>query len=252
MAMATRATGVAMSSSSPNWIDSQALKVRGRAHDAAACGCPAAGYKSAIVDAVRMVPGEIENAARENRGRGQQNAGLQKPADDGFEAAIVHRLDTFPVMPFTIISIARARMTTPKTLRSVLTRMCTSNLAPNKAPARTPSITGMATLRVDVSVFEIKSGAGRGGDADHEVAGGSGNLERNAHDAVHGDDFDSAGANAQQARKRARAEHHGEARRDIAHAVGLGLAVDGIGAAQPQPPGQRIRCDALRSLPECL
>ncbi len=44
-----------------------------------------------------MVLDEIENAAGKDSGRSQQYADLQEPADDGFEAAIVHmRLQPSP------------------------------------------------------------------------------------------------------------------------------------------------------------
>ncbi len=109
----------------------------------------AAGHEGAIVDVARGALNEIENAARQNNSSGDEDADLQEAADDGLKAAVIHSRAlsyTFPIMPLTIISMARARTTKAKTARSVRTRACTRTLAPSNAPARTPSMTGMATL----------------------------------------------------------------------------------------------------------
>ena len=52
---------------------------------------------------------------------------------------------------------------------------------------------------IDVPAMEIDAGAGCGGDSDHEVAGGGGDLEGEFHDLIHGEDFDGSGADAEQA-----------------------------------------------------
>ena len=78
---------------------------------------------------------------------------------------------------------------------------------------------GHGEARVDVAAVEIDAGAGRGGDADHEIAGGGGDFERQAHGAVHGQDLHRAGADAQQAGKNAGNVHQAEAGRDVAHVV---------------------------------
>ena len=54
------------------------------------------GDKFAIIHAVGVVLDQIEHAADRDNGSGQQDAGLQKPADDGFEAAIVHAVRPSP------------------------------------------------------------------------------------------------------------------------------------------------------------
>ena len=51
----------------------------------------------------------------------------------------------------------------------------------------------------EVAAAEVESGAGGGGNADHEIAGGGGDFEGQAHGLVHGDDFDGAGADAEEA-----------------------------------------------------
>src|SRR5208282_3029193 len=74
---------------------------------------------------------------------------------------------------------------------------------------------------VDESAAEVDARTGGGGNSDHEIAGGSGDLKGDAHDAIHGDDFDSAGADTKEAGECTRAEHEAEAGRDIAHSIFL-------------------------------
>jgi len=118
----------------------------------------AKGHEVSIVDAAGVALNEVENAAGKDSHCRRENANLQKTANDGLEAAVVHasrHLEwraghihanyTFPVMPLTIISIAKARITMEKTARSVRTRAFTRTFAPSNAPASTPSITGIAT-----------------------------------------------------------------------------------------------------------
>ena len=61
------------------------------------------------------------------------------------------------------------------------------------------------------------------------------------HGAVHGDDFERARADAEQAGKRTRDEHDAKAGANISCAICLAFAVDRIVAVEPQARGQSIR-----------
>lgn len=99
-----------------------ALEVRGGEYDAGQCpDIGAAGHEGAIVHVTGVALNEIKNAARQNSGGGDKNADLQKAANDGLKTVIIHAGYTLPVMPLTIISMARARITIAKTARNVRT-----------------------------------------------------------------------------------------------------------------------------------
>src|SRR5208337_254124 len=88
---------------------------------------------------------------------------------------------------------------------------------------------------------EVDSGAGGGGDADHEIAGGGGNLEGDAHGLVHGEDLDRSRADAEQSGESAGAEHDRKAERDAMDGVGLQALDGGTGTIEAQEAGERVR-----------
>ena len=101
-------------------------------------------------------------------------------------------------------------------------------------------MTGMAMRGVDVAAMEVDSGAGGGGDSDHEVAGGGGDFEGEFHDLVHGEDLDGSRANAEQAGERAGSEHDGESERDMLGVVGVVAGCCGVGSGQAEFCGEGI------------
>src|SRR5262249_36543531 len=94
---------------------------------------------------------------------------------------------------------------------------------------------------IDVTAAEINAGAGRGGDADHKVACGSGYLERNTHCLVHSQDFDGAGADAQQAGEGTRTEHESKAQRDAMDHIAAWTVRGGICAVELQDLRKTVR-----------
>jgi len=93
---------------------------------------------------------------------------------------------------------------------------------------------------IDVTASEIDSRAGGGGDADHEITGGSRNLEGDAHRLIHGQNLDGSRADAKQTGERARTEHEAEAKRDAVDCVMLFALAGGIGAIEMQKAGERV------------
>src|SRR5439155_24633550 len=93
---------------------------------------------------------------------------------------------------------------------------------------------------IDVSAAEVHTSACRRGDSNHEVAGCSGDFERNPHGLIHGQNFHGARADAEQSRKRARAEHQTESCRNSANAVMSHPFWRGKASIQTQARGQGI------------
>src|SRR6185437_16357246 len=84
---------------------------------------------------------------------------------------------------------------------------------------------GSGERGIDVAAAQINASTGGGGNSYHEIAGGGGDLERDAHDVVHGQHLDGSRANAEQAGKDARTDHGGEAAGDIFNRVRLLFAI---------------------------
>src|ERR1700727_701481 len=85
---------------------------------------------------------------------------------------------------------------------------------------------------------DINPGAGGSRNADHEVAGGGGDLEGQTHGLVHSQYFDSARADAEQSRETASEEHDAKTRGDTLCHVGFEATFSGIFAFKPQPIGE--------------
>src|SRR6476620_3705097 len=97
---------------------------------------------------------------------------------------------------------------------------------------------GHGESRVDIATVQINAGAGGGGDADHEVAGGGGDLEGNLHGLVHGENLHGAGADAQESGQSARPKHYAEARRHALDIVAPHSLQVRKAAVQAQSRGQ--------------
>ncbi len=74
----------------------------------------------------------------------------------------------------------------------------------------------------------------------HEVAGGGGNLERDAHRLVHGDHLERSRANAEESGETPCHKHQAESGGDAAHVIALDTLGGGIGGAHLQQLPQTV------------
>ena len=171
---------------------------------------------------------------------GGHDSGAQQIAERAFHAqvaahwrrpvALVYSISTATAASNPANSRRRRRGGAPGRMR-----------APRDAPASTPSITGIARRGIDVAAAEMHAGAGGGGDADHETAGGGADLERQPHHLIERDDLDQAGADAEQSAEHSGEAHHAEAFGHVAHAVADRALRRGVIAIISEPGGNAIR-----------
>ena len=93
---------------------------------------------------------------------------------------------------------------------------------------------------VDIAAIQVDAGAGGGGDADHEIAGGGGNFEGKLHGAVHGENFHCARANAQDAGQDSSCEHQAEASGNVGDVIGLHALRSREGAVEAEQGSDSI------------
>ena len=93
---------------------------------------------------------------------------------------------------------------------------------------------------IDVAATEINAGTRGGGHADHEVAGGRGDLERQPHDAIHRQDLEGARADAKQAREQPGDGHEPPGKPDVLGVVRGPAVRDGIGRVHAETRGRGV------------
>src|SRR6516162_7440392 len=111
--------------------------------------------ENVIVGCRKGMSRKINHSSRKYDGRRKEHPATQEQSHEflytlvGMCQFAAHscslRCQSLPVSPLLIISIARAPMTTAKTIRRTRTCAPASTRAPAKDPARTPSITGIAS-----------------------------------------------------------------------------------------------------------
>src|SRR6202043_905106 len=120
--------------------------------------------------------------------------------------------------------------------------------APDERPDENTEHDGHGKARIDVAAVQINAGAGSRSDADHEIAGRCGNLERQAHGAVHRQDLHGAGADPQPSGEDSGNEHYGETCRNAAHVVGPQPVRSGIRSVHPESSCQLVRLARIARL----
>ena len=84
---------------------------------------------------------------------------------------------------------------------------------------------GKGDARHDVAALNIDHGRGTSGDTDHEIRRGGTHFERHFHAVVHGQHFQHARSDTEDARKHTGQEHYAEAARHVGELVRHGLSV---------------------------